>query len=306
MINFFKRKLESVETREFVLSWAFLAPGMFFLITFIFLPMLFAFYYSLCEYTGYEPPVFIGLDNFRVVFQDPIFRTALINSAIYLLVTPVLIFISIVLAVFVNQKLPAIHMFRVAYYIPVITPVVVTGIVWRMLFADDIGIIYTFLRNTFELDIPFLTAGRSSLIIPMFVTIWRGMGYYMIIFLAALQGIPQQLLEAARIDGAGPIREMMKVKIPLLRPTIVLVSVISSINALRVFEEVFIILGETGGVGHQATTAVVRIYEVSFGDRIIPLLGEASAMAVILFAVIMILTLINYYVTSRGGYQGEA
>lgn len=304
-MNFIKKRLESVKTREFVLSWAFLAPGLFFLITFIFLPMLFAFYYSFCEYTGYEPPTFIGLGNFGVVFQDPIFRTALINSLIYLLVTPVLIFISIVLAVFVNQKLPAIHFFRVAYYIPVITPVVVTGIVWHMLFADDIGIIYTFLSEYFGLDVPFLTAGRVSLLIPMFVTVWRGMGYYMIIFLAALQGIPQQLLEAARIDGAGPIREMLKVKIPLLRPAIVLVSVISSINALRVFEEVFIILGESGGVGHQATTAVVRIYEVSFGGRIIPQLGEASAMAVILFVLILILSLINYYVTSRTGYEGE-
>ncbi len=299
------KKIQSVEKRELLLSWAFLGPALFFLITFVFVPMLFAFYYSLCEYSGYEPPKFIGLDNFRVVFQEPIFRTALVNSVIYLLVTPVLIFISILLAILVNQKLPAIHFFRVAYYIPVITPVVVTGIVWGQIFAVDTGMLNEILDSWFNIRIPFLTAGRASLIPPMFVTIWRGMGYYMIIFLAALQGIPTQLLEAAKIDGAGTFREIINIKIPLLRPAIVLVSVISSINALRIFEEVFIMLGPTGGVGHQATTAVVRIYEVSFGGRIIPQLGEASAMAVVLFALILVLSLINYFVTSRTGYQGE-
>ncbi len=299
-------KTYSPQRRVYLAALFFLAPALLIMLFFTYVPMVVAFYYSLCEYSGFHSPQFIGLKNFSTIFQDRVFRLALGNSILYLVVTPFIIILSIFLASLVEKSIRGMHFFRVSYYIPVITPVVVVGIIWTQLFADELGFINRILlaQGILENPIPFLSAGRRSIFTAMFVTLWRGLGYYMVIFLAALQTIPVTLLEASRIDGANKLQEILHVKIPLLRPSIVLASLISCISALKVFEEVYIMFGPTGGIMQANTTAVLRIYEVSF-YRINPAFGQASAMAVILFLIILCFSVLNYYLSTRRGYQGE-
>lgn len=299
-------KSMTLEKREALTAWFFLAPTLFLFAGFIIYPMIVSFYYSLCQYSGYARPEFIGFDNFRGLFRDRIFMIAMGNSFLYLLVTPAVIILSIFLAMMVNNALKGIDFFRTAYYLPVVTPVVVIALIWRQMMNEDFGLINQFLQNIglINNNIPFLTGGRTSLFWIMSVTIWRGLGYYMVIFLAGLKGIPHHLRESARIDGVGKWQEFRFITIPMLMPSITLVVVLSSISALRVFEEVFMMVGEKGGINYSLTTAVLRIYEVGFAIMN-PRLGEASAMAVVLFSAVLIFSIINLKFLSKWGYHGE-
>lgn len=297
----------SLEKREQVYSWFFLAPALILFSTFILVPMMQAFYYSLCKYNGFSDPVFVGLKNFKIIFKDRIFLISLLNSFIYLLVTPALLLISILLSMLVNQKMKGVNFFRTAYYLPVVTPVVVVGLMWKQIFNGDYGTLNTILEAIGFIDkdnyIPFLTSGRWSLFWIMFVTVWKGVGYYMVIFLAGLKAIPNQLVEAARIDGVNKWQQFWNITIPMLMPSIILTSVLSSISALKVFEEVFMMLGKTGG-NYACTTTVLRIYEIGFAIGR-PRLGQASAMSIVLFACILVFSIINICFLSKRGYQGE-
>ncbi len=296
----------SLKKREAVTAWIFLTPSLILFATFVIYPMIVSFYYSLCQYSGYSPPEFIGLDNFRHIFQDRVFLIAIGNSFLYLLVTPALIILSILMAMMVNNALKGINFFRTAYYLPVVTPVVVVAIIWRQMMNEDYGLINQVLQNIglIQNNIPFLTGGRTSLFWIMSVTVWRGLGYFMVIFLAGLKGIPFHLRESARIDGVSKFQEFRYITIPMLMPSITLAIVLSSISALRVFEEVFMMVGERGGVNYSLTTAVLRIYEVGF-VMMNPRLGEASAMAVVLFSAILIFSIFNLRFLSKWGYHGE-
>ncbi|MBN1902664.1 sugar ABC transporter permease, partial [Candidatus Sumerlaeota bacterium] len=209
--------------RRVVLAYLFLAPTLILLGAFLFFPMIRAFYLSFWDYSPLSPDNrFVGLANYSRLFQDSEFWTSLKNSFLYLMVVPVIIALSLGLSLLVEPKIPLINFFRACYYLPVVTMMVVVALVWKQIFETDYGILNSILlrMGIIQNKIPWLTSGKIALFTVMTVTIWKGLGYYMVIFIAGLRSIPPQLIEAAMIDGCKPRQTLFFVKIPMLWPYI--------------------------------------------------------------------------------------
>jgi putative chitobiose transport system permease protein len=285
--------------RRHITAYLFLTPAFLFLTVFLFIPLVAAVYLSFTSYDLFTSPQWVGLENYTRLFQDDLFWRGLRNSFIYLIVTPILIVLSISLAIVVNQKLKGTAFFRTVYYIPAITSVVAVGMIFELVFAEPAGLINGILLSLgwIERPISFLTHPDSTLISIMLVTIWRGVGFYMVIFLAALQSIPDELYEAAAIDGANKLQQHWYVTVPGLRPTIILVAIISSISALKVFEEIFVMTDGSGGLLDSALTLMFYLYRQAF---IYLELGYAAAIAVIFTIITLVFSIFNLRFMERG------
>ncbi|MBX7245792.1 MAG: sugar ABC transporter permease, partial [Candidatus Sumerlaeaceae bacterium] len=237
--------------------------------------------------------------------SDPEFRVALVNSFKYLVVVPIIVVLSLGLAVLVEPRIPFVNAFRAAYYVPVVTTMVVVAITWRFIFSEDDGLLKVMLEHWAGVKsvIPWTTDSQLVLGTVMAVTIWKGLGYYMVVFIAALRSIPAEMVEAAIVDGARPSQVFWRIKLPNLWPAISLVGVISSISALQVFDEVYVM---TGGKIREAITIVYYIYETGFSSKMgTQDYGYASAMSVVLFGILVIFTAVNLGVMRKVGYQGD-
>ena len=275
-----------------ITPYLFLAPALVVLGLTVFWPALQAFYLSFThyDYDITQPPVWIGLENFQTLLKDRTFWITLKNTVFYLIgVVPVLAISSLALAILVNQKLRGIRWFRVAYYTPVVISMVVAGIAWHWLY-DENGLLNQVLIWTglSEQGIPWLTSPNLVLISLMFVTIWKGLGYYMVIYLAGLQSIPAELYEAAAIDGSDNWIKHWDITLPLMRPYLFLVSVISAISATKVFEEVFIMT--QGGPRNSSKTVVYYLYEQAFQKLEI---SYACTIGLVLFLMILTLSILR-------------
>lgn len=228
--------------RHSVQAWLFLLPALLLLAAFTFWPVLWGSYLAFTEYKVITPPQWVGLRNFENLFDDPVFITSLKNSFLYLLIVPVIQLGAIVMAVFANNSLPAIKVFRAAFYAPVVTSVSVVGIMWGWMYNEQ-GLINGAMQWLRVIDEPigWLTDDRIALFSVMFVTMWRGLGWYMVLYLAALQSIPKEVEEAATLDGANRWQRFWRVTIPMIVPTILLCSVMSTLSAMKVLEEVLIL-----------------------------------------------------------------
>lgn len=278
--------------------YLFLLPALVMLGLTVFYPALWAFYLSFTEY-GYDltqPPTWVGLENFRALMGDRTFWRVLGNTLLYLIVVvPILVIAPLGLAILVNRRLPGIRWFRAAYYTPVVISMVVAGIAWRWLYAET-GLLNQLLRwlGISEAGVPWLTSPRLALFSVMAVTIWKGLGYYMVIYLAGLQSIPADLYEAAAMDGSDGWKKHWDITIPLMRPYLFLVAVISAISATKVFEEVFVMT--QGGPRNSSKTVVYYVYEQAFQDLEI---SYACTVGLILFLIILALSLLRLSL-SRG------
>lgn len=267
------------------------------LAVFTFYPVVFGTVLSLFDYNVISPPRYIGAANFRALWGDRYFWTALRNSLTYLAVVPALQLGSIVLALWVRRPLRGIAWFRAAYYLPVVTSFVVVGLLWRWLY-DDAGLVnYVLLRvGIVHAPVHWLTNPSLALYAVMLVTLWKGLGYYMVIYLAGLEAIPPEYEEAAALDGAGPVARLFRVTIPLLRPSVLLASTISAISALRVFEEVYVMTG--GGPVFSTYTLFFYMFDQAFNALH---LGYAAAVGVVLAAVTIVLSAVNFHLLRQGG-----
>jgi putative chitobiose transport system permease protein len=231
--------------------------------------------------------LWIGLENFQRLLSDRVFWKTLSNTLIYLIgVVPILVIAPLGLAILVNQSLPGIRWFRAAYYTPVVISMVVAGIAWRWLYAET-GLFNQVLQSLHlsPEGIPWLTSPRFALFSVMAVTVWKGLGYYMVIYLAGLQAIPADLYEAGAIDGSDGWRKHWDITIPLMRPYLFLVSVISAISATKVFEEVYIMT--QGGPRNSSKTLVYYVYERAFQDLEI---SYACTIGLVMFLLILVLS----------------
>jgi len=293
-------KFSQSKIRRTAIAYLFLLPTLALLGTFLFYPMIRAFVLSLWKYTPLSPENhFVGLANFQRLLSDPEFWHSLKNSFLYLIVVPVIIVLSLGLSLLVEPKIPFINFFRAAYYLPVVTMMVVVALIWKQIFSTDYGILNTILIRIglIRSNIPFLTSGRIALFTVMTVTIWKGLGYYMVIFIAGLRSVPPQLIEASMIDGCRPHQTLFHVKIPMLWPYITLVAIVSSISALQVFEEIYMMT--QGRLG--TSTLVFHIYDTGIwtqqgGEQE---MGYACAMGVILFLLIFVFTFFNVKMMGR-------
>ncbi len=272
-----------------IVPYLFLIPAGIILMLFFFIPFFESFLLSFQSYRqDIYNPQWVGLDNYFELFNSPVFWKTLINTFIFLIgAVPVLVVLPLIIAVAVNQKLRGINIYRVLIYIPVIVSLVVAGIAWKWLYASS-GLLNYLMSLIHVGKIGWLTDPKIAIYSVIAVTVWKGLGYYMVVYLSALTTVPKELYEAADIDGASEIKKHLNVTVPCLMPAIALVSTISAISAMKIFVEIYIMTN--GGPMNSTKTIVYYIYQRAFENLD---LGYASAVGVVLLILIMILSVIN-------------
>lgn len=275
-------------------AWGFLTPALVLIGLSVLIPAAMALVMSFSQ-AGLdvsEPLRFVGLANIRRLLADPMFFRVTGTTFLYLLgVVPPIVVGALALAVLVNRQLPGIHWFRGALYTPVLVSIVVAAIAFRWIYAENgliNGWLTALLGSRFD-PIGFLTSPLLALPSVMLVTLWKGLGYYTVIFLAGLQGISPDLYEAAALDGSEGLRKHLDITLPLLRPYITLVAVISAIAATKVFEEVYLMT--QGGPADSTRTLVYYVYDQAFAELEI---SYACTIGLALFLIVLMLSLVRY------------
>lgn len=242
----------------------------------------------------------VGLDNYTRLLQDSDFWLATRNSVLYaVIVVPLMVLLPLLLAILVEKNLPGIGFFRSAFYTPVIASSVVVGLSWQWLLSDQ-GLVNTWLQKAHIIReaIPFLSDSWLILLSAMGLTIWKGLGWYMIFYLAALGNVPKELHEAAAVDGAGVVRRFWHITVPGVRQSMMLVGTLTGIGSLRVFTEIYMLGGSTGGPGGADRTLPFYIRDVGL-DPLTGNAGYGAAVSVALFALTLGLTLLAQRLTKE-------
>jgi len=246
--------------RRSLAAWLFLAPALILLAVFSFWPVGYGSYLAFTDYSLIRPTHWVGLDNFRYIFDNEMFVTGLRNSLVFLAIVPLVQLGALSLAVLVNNKLPGIKLFRAAYYVPVVTTVSVVGIMWGFMFHEQGALNYILLAlRIVDAPVGWLQDPALALAAIMFVTVWRGLGWYMVMYLAALQSVPADMQEAAILDGASKWQRFWKITVPMLRPTIMVCTILSVLAALKAYQEVDVLT--QGGPMNSTFTALYYAYD---------------------------------------------
>ncbi len=246
--------------RRTLQAWLFLAPALLLLAAFSFWPVGYGSVLAFTDYSLIRETRFVGLANFRYIFNNEMFVTGLQNSVVFLLMVPFVQVGAMVLAVLVNNRLPGIRLFRAAFYVPVVTTVSVVGIMWGFMFHEQGALNYMMLTlRLVNTPVGWLSNDSLALFAMMFVTLWRGLGWYMVMYLAALQAIPSEMQEAAILDGANRWQRFWKITVPMLRPTIMLCTILSVLAALKAYQEVDVLT--QGGPMNSTFTALYYAYD---------------------------------------------
>jgi multiple sugar transport system permease protein len=275
--------------QQWLVGYGFLLPDVIGLAVFVGLPILGAFYLSFHDWTGIGVREFSGLDNYETLIQDKAFLHSLKITAIYTFsFVPLLYVFALALALLVNQGLALTGFLRSAFFAPFMVSVVVASVVWSFMLQDPAGAVNAIIGLFGIEPQPWLGSTRFALISVILVTLWQAVGYSMIIFLAGLQDIPSVYYEAARLDGAGAWARFRHITLPLLKPTSVFVLIIAFIGAFQLFDPIFVMT--QGGPADATTTTVYYIYETAFEFL---QLGYASALSVALFAIILVVSLVQ-------------
>lgn len=287
---------------DYFWGYFMIAPTLIGLLAFYIWPAIQTVYFSFTTWGDFGNYEWSGLSNYEKLFQDPGLISALKNSFLFAaLSVPLSIAIAIILAVLLNQKIKGMTIYRTMYFLPVITIPAAVAMVWKWLFNADYGLI-NFLLSLFGLEGPnWLTNPDLALISVILVSVWMQIGYYMIFFLSGLQGIPASLYEAASIDGAGPIRKFITITVPLLTPTIFFVTIISLIEALQVFDLIFMMIDVASPAAADTRTIVVLFFREAFelNNK-----GFASAIAVLIFIIILAITLVQVKLQKKWVHYG--
>jgi putative chitobiose transport system permease protein len=230
---------------------------------------------------------FVGFANYVQTIGSNRFWWCLANSLLYLLVTPAILLVSLSAALTVTSGLRGLSSLRILLFLPVVTPTIVGSIAWRILFREDGGLLNAAITHLGLQPVPWLTGYPWVLVTAMIVTLWKGFGYYMMIFVAALMAVSPELEEACMIDGAGRAGVFWNVTFPSIRPVVVMVALLSSISALKVFDEIFVTVRN---IPTTSKTVVPLIFDTAFEQGNF---GLACAIGVLLFAIILVFSLLN-------------
>lgn len=282
-----------------VAPWLFVTIPILWILVFSLLPFLNTIRLSFTDSTLLRPGKFIGFQNFTDMFHDPHFRTAMTNSSLYVVcVVPFMIILPLILAALVAERTRIMGFFRTSFYVPVIMSSVVVGLIWTNL-LDSKGLVNGLFRalHWISKPIPFLTDRWLLLFSAMTITIWTGLGYYMIIYLTTIANIDPVLYEAAQIDGAGAIRQFIHVTLPGCTWTMILISLLSSMSAFRVFGEIYMLTNGSGGIGGADITMTMLIKNE--GTGINARTGYAGALGLVMFFVLGALILFEWFLESR-------
>ncbi|HVL25276.1 MAG TPA: sugar ABC transporter permease [Thermomicrobiales bacterium] len=278
---------------------AFVAAPIIGFLLFTLYPIGFAVYASLTSWNGLGPMTFIGLENYVTLFQDEYFRIALYNTFFYMLGIPIGLALSLVLALALNRRIPGRTAFRAIYYVPVISSLAAIAIVWQFAYNGDFGLINQVLA-WFGIDGPDWlqnTATVKPAIIIM--AIWKGLGYSMLLYLAAIQGVPASLYEAAALDGANAWQRFRSITLPMVRPVTFFLVVTSIIAGSQIFTEINI-MTPAGGPEFSSASVVWYIFRKAFKYQ---QMGYATTMAVVLGLLVFAITLIQFRINRRNDFS---
>lgn len=279
--------------------YLFILPAAVILVLFFFIPFIETVVLSFRDYsTNLYYPNFVGLDNYVELLKSKEFYKVIWNTFLYVVgAVPILATVPLILAILINQKIRCLNLYKILIYLPVIISIVVVAIAFKWLYATQ-GILNYFAELFKISPIDWLTSPDVAIWSVIIVTIYKGIGYYMMIYLSALIGAPKDLLEAAEVDGAGLIQKHLNVTIPYLMPTIALVVTVSTISALKVFAEIYVMT--RGGPLDSTKTIVYYIYERAFENLD---LSMASAASVVLLIIVMVFSALNILVFEKGKYE---
>ena len=270
-------------------AYLFIAPGLLLFSVFTLAALIFAFYLTFRRWSIIEPEKpYVGLQNYDDMIHDERFVQSVLNTIYFTGASvPLTMIIGLVLALLLNQPLPGRSLFRTAYYLPVVTPFVVSAILWKWLYNGQYGLFNHYLLQTNLIDEPLLWLSDKDLAMPAVVlmSVWSGVGFSMVVYLAGLQSIPSDLYESAKLDGAGTLRRIRYITIPLLRPTTLFLLVMGIIGSLQVFTQIFVMT--SGGPVNKTTTMVYYMYLWAFKYYD---MGYASTLAFALFAMLLVFT----------------
>lgn len=281
-----KKFLSNILNKQTFAGYLFILPALVGTIVFIIIPIFCSFGLSFTKWDLLNPIEFIGLSNYKAVLTEDAFRKILINTFVYALSTTVFgVLIPLFLAYILNCKIRGSEFFKTAYFLPFVTPMIVIGIIWEWIFDPNIGI----LNQVLHLHINWLYDKNFAMPALIIVSVWKLIGYNMIIFLSGLSTMNNELLEASKIDGANGFETFKHVLIPLLSPTIFFVVIITAISSFQVFDLIYIMT--QGGPLDSTNVLVYSIYKNAFEYFKI---GKASALAYILFAIILSLTFLQW------------
>jgi multiple sugar transport system permease protein len=270
-------------------AYFFIAPGVLVFSVFTLAALIFAFYLTFHRWSIIEPEKpYVGLTNYRDMINDERFVQSVLNTIYFTGASiPLTMVIGLVLALLLNQPIRGRAIFRTAYYLPVVTPFVVSAILWKWLYNGQYGLFNYYLLQGHIIDEPLLWLSDKNLAMPAVVlmTVWSGVGFSMVVYLAGLQSIPSELYESATLDGAGVLRRIRYITIPMLRPTTLFLLVIGIIGSLQVFTQIFVMT--SGGPVNKTTTMVYYMYLWAFKYYD---MGYASTLAFALFAMLLVFT----------------
>lgn len=276
--------------REFIAGMLFLAPNTIGFLVFTLIPVVASLVLSFYDWPMVGEPTFCGLNNFDRMFNhDPKFYKVLWNTFYYtLLYVPIVMVASLGLGMLINRKVKGIGLFRVFYYLPVLTSYVAAAMVFNWIFNNDFGLLNYLLRSVGLTGTNWLTNKSTVMPCVAIVSIWKNAGRYMIIFMAGLQNVPVQLYEAARIDGANGWKQFLHVTIPMISPTTFFLLITSMIDSFKLFDIVWCMTG--GGPSDATRTLVTYIYNIGF-ERF--RMGYACALSWVLFIIIFAFTMVQ-------------
>ncbi len=291
-----KQYMRGYTAKGALIGYSFILPNFIGFLFFILIPVIFSFVLSLAKWDGFNAMQFIGMRNFTLIFTDRVFKNSLSKTIGYTVFTVICTMVlSLFLSVVLNNKLKGRDLFRSAIFFPYVASIVAVGAVWQAMFQKDFGPINTFLRAVGMANPPgWFASTKYAMTALIIVSVWKFMGYYMIIYLAALQDIPRQLYEAATIDGANAWQQFRRVTVPMLTPATFFVFIMLTINSFKVFDLVYVLT--EGGPGIATTVLVKYIYDQSF---VAWNYGKASAASMVLFAIVGVVTVIQFRIERK-------
>jgi multiple sugar transport system permease protein len=291
-----RQVLARLHSRHVLHAYLFIAPVIILFGIFRIVPSIQTLLYSFYKVELLRGRfTFIGLENFSSLFADEIFRKAAVNTLTYVItIVPVSAFLGLILAVLFNARFHLKEFFKAVYFSPMVTSTVAAAMVWWWMYNPQFGIFNVLLKLVGVPEQPWLMSSHMALPSIIIFSVWKNLGYNMIIYLAGLQAIPQQFYEAATIDGAGALRRFRHVTIPLLAPTTTFLLIYDTILALQVFDQVFVLTG--GGPAGSTNVVVLDLYRQAFERYNF---GYAAAEAMVLFLFIMAVTILQYYYSKR-------
>jgi multiple sugar transport system permease protein len=280
-------------------AYVFLLPGILIFSVFTLAALIFAIYLTFHRWSIIEPDKpFVGLSNYRDMIHDKQFTQSVLNTIYFSGASvPISMAIGLLLALLVNLPLRFRALFRTAFYLPVVTPFVVSAILWKWLYNGDYGLFNYYLLKAHIIDGPLLWLSDKNLAMPavILMSVWAGTGFSMVVYLAGLQTIPEELYESARLDGANAWQRLRYVTIPMLRPTTLFLLVMGIIGSLQVFTQIFVMTN--GGPVNRTTTMVYYMYLWAFKYFD---MGYASTLAFALFLMLLVFTALQLRFTRQG------